>query len=600
MKISRVWLQSLFEDTLPEAQALADALTFHAFEIESIDGDVLDVKVTPNRGHDCLSHRGIAKEIAAILKIPLSRDPFMTQEIAGSFSMKSPVEVTIANPELCPRYVAWSITGVKVGPSPAWLKERLESIGQRSINNIVDATNFVMFNIGQPLHAFDADKLKAQGGGRAIAVRTARAGEKMMSLDQKEYAFADSMLLIVDAAADAPIGIAGVKGGEASGVSEATTHIILESANFNGVSIRKTSQALKLRTDASERFQQVLSPELAAYGVRAAAALIRELAGGELAGFADVYPKPQEVRSITVDAARINAILGTSFDEATITDVFTRLGFSFEKKDGQIVVTVPFERLDLEIPEDLAEEVARIVGYDAIPPTPLPPLGTPPAVNAMFYAAEKERESLMEQGYSEVQTSVFSEKGERAVLNKVDGERPFLRTTISNALTDAVKKNLQNKELLGLQTVKVFEIGSVWSDGKEVVKVASANEEGKTIAHSERLIKPTEANQYDDLPASTTDRYLPLSRFPYIVRDIAMWIPESENAFSEAISVFAEHNGGLLRHVDLFDQFKKDGRVSYAFHLVLQSYDKTLTDEEANAIMGEIYKAVQKKGWEVR
>src|SRR3989338_92095 len=303
MKISRNWLQTFFNAPLPDARALSDALTFHAFEIESVENDVLDVKVTPNRGHDCLSHRGIAKEISAILNIPMKSD-LLSADPRGVLSSvpRTPLglEITIGNLALCARYIAGYIRGVKVGPSPDWLRENLEAIGQKSINNIVDAANFVMFNLGQPLHAFDASKLASKSEQSTvnsqqflIHVRNAKKGEKITTLDDKEYALSESMLVIADGNSGKAIGIAGVKGGKTAEVSEATTDIIIESANFDGVSVRKTAQALKLRTDASQRFEQGISPELAGYGMRAVTDLILKVAGGEIIGFVDEYPTPQ-------------------------------------------------------------------------------------------------------------------------------------------------------------------------------------------------------------------------------------------------------------------------------------------------------------------
>src|SRR3989344_2361188 len=373
MKISKQWLDTFFASPLPPAQELADALTFHAFEIDGIEklshpmtefGDeVLDVKVTPNRGHDALSHRGIAKELSAILKLLLANDPFVLRPLLAPVTTDVSVEL---DSKLCKRYIAGYIKGVKVGPSPEWLKQRLEAVGQRSINNVVDATNFVMFNMGQPLHAFDAGKL----GSLNIGVRAAKDGEVMVALDKKEYTLNSSMLVVT--AADAPVGIAGVKGGMPAAIDETTKDIVIESANFDGVSVRKTAQALKLRTDASARFEQVLSPEVAAHGMQAVAALIQELAGGELRGFVDVYPEPQKPAFASVTVEKVNAVLGTALTGADIADAFARLGFAYKEEAGVFEVQAPFERLDITIPEDLIEEVARVVGYDKIPATPLP------------------------------------------------------------------------------------------------------------------------------------------------------------------------------------------------------------------------------------
>lgn len=257
----------------------------------------------------------------------------------------------------------------------------------------------------------------------------------------------------------------------------------------------------------------------------------------------------------------------------------------------------PFERLDITIAEDLVEEVARIVGYDRIPAEPLPAFIKAPELNGRFYAAEQAREKLMAEGYSEVFTSVFAEEGERTVLNKVDGVRPHLRASLIPGLTEALKKNMPNKDLLGLKEIRLFEIGTIWTNDSEKLMVGTVTEKGKP---EERELQPVEAHEYDNLPLSSAERFAPFSKFPYIVRDIAMWAPEGVEPISEVIGIFGGHAGALLRNVILFDQFKKDGRISYAFHLVLQSFERTLTDEEANAIMEKIYETLRAKGFEIR
>ena len=600
MKISQNWLQIFFDVQLPDSQTLADALTFHAFEIESVEGDVLDVKVTPNRGHDALSHRGIAKEISAILNIPLKGDPL--REPVSLEPKTDIVKVTIEDPKLCPRFTGAYIRGLKVGPSPEWLRARLEAVGQKSINNIVDATNYIMFDMGQPLHAFDVEKLGKKGESYAITVRLAKKGEKLIGLDDKEYRLTSSMLVIEDANAGNVVSIAGIKGGKPTGIDETTTDMFLEAANWNGVTIRKTSQALKLRTDASERFQQVISPELAARGIRAAVELILQIAGGELTGFIDEYPSSQKPRKVSISVEQVNAVLGTNLTKRNIAEVFDRLGFVYTCDEAtphrMFEVDVLFERLDLTIPEDLIEEIARIVGYDKIPAAPLPVFPKKPDVNANFYAAEKARENLIAKGYSEVFTSVFAEKGERAVANKVGGEKPYLRTTLVDGLREAHERNVRNKDLLGLKEIKIFEIGTVWNDGKEMMMLGTAEPAG--VREEPLLPSGDTISRYEELPTSTTERYEPFSKYPFIVRDIAMWMPEDPDGVSKALAIFANEAGMLLRHVHLFDQFKKDGRASYAFRLVLQSFEKTLTDEEANAVMQHIYAAVKASGWEVR
>ena len=623
MKISRNWLQTYFNDPLPDASTLADALTFHVFEIDGIDpvkpsadghgaspvhssvdfADepqdwVLDVKVTANRGHDCLCHLGIAKEISAILDIPLKAYPH-SMKIEDLQKKTDAVAVSIESPELCSRYMAGYIRGVKVGPSPDWLRASLEAIGQRSINNVVDATNYVMFNIGQPLHAFDAGKLTSSEvePRYAISVRRAREGEKLVALDEKEYTLANSMLVITDTNVDVPIGIAGVKGGMPAGISEATTDIIIESANFNGASVRKTAQVLKLRTDASARFEQGISAELAAYGMRAVVELIVQLAGGEVVGFVDQYPiEPQKI-SVSVSTSRINTVLGSSLKDTDVTDALRRLGLSSVQEGEVFTVRAPFERLDITIPEDLIEEVGRIIGYDKVPNTELPPLPNPPLVNPNFYAAEKIREELISQDYSEVFTSVFADKGERVIANKIDGVRPYLRNNLTDGLTEALKKNIPNKDLLGLKIIKLFEIGTIWHKDSEETVVATIGEKEQVTQRS--LGEDSDLTTYDDLPLSTAIRYQSFSRYPSVVRDIALWTPAGTNA-DDVLALIRQNAGELLVRSEKFDEFTKGDRTSYAFRLVFQSFERTLTDIEVNTMMESVSTALRARGFEIR
>ncbi len=591
MKVSKLWLDKFFNEPLPEVPVLAEALTFHAFEIDGIEtvGDdiVLDVKVTPNRGHDCLSHRGIAKELSAILKIPLAQDPLALRPVLAPVTTE--VSVDIQTP-LCKRYIAGYLKGVKVGPSPEWLRLRLEAIGQRSINNVVDATNFVMFNTGQPLHAFDAGKL----GNLALGVRVAAEGEVMTALDKKEYTLNSSMLVIT--AGDRAVGIAGVKGGLPAAIDELTTDIVIESANFDGVSVRKTAQALKLRTDASARFEQVLSPELAAYGMRSVVELIQKIAGGELVGYVDQYPDVQKPMYANVSVEQVNRVLGAQLTGADIADVFMRLGLSYKEEAGVFEVVVPFERLDLVLAEDLIEEVARIVGYETILPAALPQSAHAPQIHAEYAAAERARAELVGRGYSEVFTSVFADHGDVVVLNKVDSVRPALRTNLIDGLTDALAKNKPNKDLLGLKEIKLFEIGTVWKDGKEEVLLGTITEKEKA---AEKKLEVAVTGEYESLPLSTATRFEPFSKYPYIVRDIAMWVPSGSDA-AVLLEDIQKETGQLAHKVSLFDTFTKDNRTSLAFRIIFQSFDRTLTEAEVHPLMDKLSLFFKAKGFEIR
>ena len=694
MLISRNWLQTFFSDELPTAEELEHALMFHAFEIDGIEqkgnDSILDVKVTPNRGHDCLSHAGIAKEISAILKLPLKSNPYAApaaedtlsagsvlnatnvpsaagaiSELTGTdetfnFSSAPVVDAAKSNvssiqaagvrvsieTDLCSRYIAAHIKNIKVGPSPDWLREHLESVGQRSINNVVDATNYIMFHLGQPLHAFDAGKLQAKDGIYTISVRVAKSGEKMIALDEKEYTLSESVLVIASGAEGAHlqkvIGVAGVKGGMPAVVTEATTDIIIESANFDGVSTRKTAQALKLRTDASTRFEQVISPELAAHGMRAVVNMILDLAGGELTSVVDVYPHPQEKKTAGVSVEKINRVLGVTLTGAEVADVFQRLGFGYKEVGGVFEVVVPSERLDLEIPEDLVEEVGRIVGYDHVLPKELPPLNQPIEINKNFYWSEKIREFLTVRGFSEVFTSVFADQGERVVLNKVDGVKPYMRDSLISGLQDALTRNQRNKDLLKISQVRLFEIGIVWRLGREILCIGLAVEEVKKQLSVADFIKELDKelgtqklkpnvtasgplgvtsiveidlsyivenllspDTYDQLELSQTDRYELYSKYPYIVRDVAFWIPDGieldrfPSYFLDTIdSAIAGSN--LEITINFLDQFQRDTRTSLAYRLIFQSFNRTLTDEEVNSIMEKVYTKLKAQEFEIR
>lgn len=630
MKISYAWLQKYFDAPLPSVAELSDAITFKAFEIDGVEqigsDSVLDVKVLPDRTHDCLSYRGVAKEVSAILDMPITSDPLGKEpELPATDTVK----VTIGDFALCPRYVAAHIKGVKVGPSPAWLVERLASMGQRSVNNVVDATNFVMFNMGQPLHAFDAGKMTEEGGVYSIGVRKAKAGEVMLALDGKSYTLADSMLVITDAHKDEAVGLAGVKGGAPAGITEATTDIILESANFDGVATRKTSRALNLRTDASARFENVISPELAGYGAEAAVSLIQKLAGGEVLGYTDVYPHKPEQRHVSVSTADVNRLFGTSMTDADVEGIIRRFGWTYTNDGGRFTVAVPFERLDMNIPEDVAADIGRIYGYDKIPAIAPEPLETPVAISKRFYYQDRVREWLATRGFSEVYTSVFVLSGERQVLNKVDSDRPYLRAHIWPSLQEALEMNYRNRDLLGLSDARLFEVGTVWTEAGEktvlVLGTLGGKQTPKASAFLSDLIKEFDAKMpmdvpeasivnfdfdsfvenapdplsYKELPTLGDVRYHPFSRFPFIVRDVAFWAPKDTEAL-EVFNLIMNAAGLLAVRGGMFDRFEKEGRVSYGFRLVFQAEDRTLTDEEANSAMEKVYEVLKGKGYEIR
>ncbi|HEV7121661.1 MAG TPA: phenylalanine--tRNA ligase subunit beta, partial [Candidatus Paceibacterota bacterium] len=468
MKTSKNWLQTYFEKPLPSAEELADALTFHSFEIEEAEGDLLDVKVLPDRAADCLSHRGVAREIAAVRALPFERDPLRLP--LPEFPNARGLSVSVEDPEKCVRYMGALVRGVKVGPSPAWLKEALEAVGQRSINNVVDATNYVMLNIGQPLHAFDAAKLGQKDGAYAIAVRDSRAGEKITTLTGEAYALPEGTMLITDATDDSPIGIAGVKGGKAAEVHAGTQDIIIESANFDGTSVRRTAQALKLFTDASQRFQNKISPQLAAYGMRDVLALIQEAAGGEVVGVAEVNHYAEGQPAVSVTLAKINRLLGSSFAKEDVAGAFDRLGFSYVQEGDSFAVTPPFERRDITLAENLVEEAGRILGYEQIAAVPLPDEGVE-ADQIRYRGIERVKDFMAQRGFTEISTQTFAVEGDITLANPLDQTKPALRTTLAENMQAALARAATvAPRVLGPEPfVKLFEIGTVFTkDGERL------------------------------------------------------------------------------------------------------------------------------------
>lgn len=599
MKVSLNWLQTYFDAPLPATEKIADELTFHAFEIEEANGDLLDVKVLPNRAADCLSHRGIAKELSAILNIPLKSDPLREALQGSTLFPNSKVEpcnaltVGIEDPKKCLRYMGALVKGVKIGPSPAWLREALEAVGQRSINNVVDATNYVMLNIGQPLHAYDAAKLTQKSGTYVVGIRGAKAGEKITTLSGEDFTLNPSVLLITDANTDTAIGIAGVKGGKAAQVTEDTIDLIIESANFDGTTVRRAAQSLKLFTDASLRFQNRPSPELVAYGMRDVLALITEIAGGEVVGVVDEYPAPTApLPMVSVSLMKVNGVLGSNFGNEEVENVFKRLSFPHTVENDVFTVTPPFERTDLAIPEDLVEEIGRIIGYDKVPATGLPPIeGTPD--QARYRGIEKVKDFLVEQGCTEISTQSFAKKGDVFLANPLDKNMPALRTNLDENMNAALARATYVAPLVLApnQKPKLFEIGTVFTKEGEQLSIKtsepvpdlpSIQDEKEYVPHQYRL-----------------GTYKPFSVYPFITRDIALWVPTGTESLSVEGTI-RTNAGELLTRIDQFDRFLKEGRISLAFRLVFESMERTLTDEEVNGIMDVITTALTSQGFEVR
>ncbi len=470
MKASYNWLKEFVDFSLSPGD-LAHTLTMSGFEVEAIEesGDdiVFDIGVTPNRP-DCLSIRGIAREISAILDLPF-RDTLV--------ELRNPEgdgpEVEIKNPDLCLRYAARTVTGTTPAPSPQWLSERLQAHGIRPTSNIVDITNYVLLEFGQPLHAFDLDKL----AGKKIVVSKAGDETTFQTLDEAERKLSSEMLLIRDA--ERPVAIAGVMGGMNTEVSESTSNILLESAYFNPVSIRRTSKALNHSTESSYRFERGVDITNVQVALDRAAGMIAEIAGGKVSGLTDIYPLPYVSREIILKPEKIISLLGIGIEESFIEKVLTSLGFVIKRSEEGIVVVPPSYREDIQNNIDIAEEVVRLYGYDNIPST-LPEVGmTPAPVKEIENIIMTVKNSMLKSGFSEVINFSFINpdvldklnipSGDKRrdllfVKNPLRKEESAMRTTLIPSLLDNISLNLNRGEKM----LRFFEVSRVFlpSGGK--------------------------------------------------------------------------------------------------------------------------------------
>ncbi len=472
MNISYNWLKDLVEIDLQPAE-LAKKLTDAGLAVEGIhefgDDFVLDIDLTSNRG-DCLSHLGVAREISVIADCGL-RIADLAEN--SRLSTQDSRLVTIEDADLCHRFTGRVIRGVKIGASPEWLVKRLEAVGERSINNVADITNFVMHELGNPMHSFDFNKL----AGNRIVVRRAKSGETIKTLDEVDRKLDEMMLVICDA--EKPVAVGGVMGGFDSSITDETTDVLLEVAYFKRDSIRQTSRNLKLSTEASHHFERGVDIENLVRASNRAAELICELAGGEAGEFVDVYPtkfEQKEIESKDIEFA-VKRLTGLDVKFDDILRILNALGVSSKISPESRVFTVPTWRHDLAIEEDLVEEVARIVGYDNIGEE------LPPAFGAGEYQPNETRkfhlrQTLSNQGFDEAISYSFidskfdetfalipefvhenlDEKYVTLQDSIIDGA-VRMRPSLLSGLLDAVRTNLnfQNRNL------RLYEIGKVFS-----------------------------------------------------------------------------------------------------------------------------------------
>jgi len=484
MKVLLSWIRE-FVDVPESAEDIGKLLSVRGLALEGLEahgGDVvMDFDVTANRP-DCLSMIGIAREIATAYGRPLNPFGAAGTEVPALLASADGISVTLDAPDLCPRYAA-AIADVTVGPSPQWLQDRLTACGIRSISNIVDITNYVLLELGQPMHAFDLDKL----AGPAIVVRRARSGESITTLDGKTRALKPEMLVIGDAARAQAIG--GVMGGADSEVSAGTRRIVFEAAYFKPSSVRATSKALGLKTDASTRFERGMDVTAPARAMARACQLLEQIGAGKFVGTVhDVYPAPPPATSITLARARVPGLLGMDVPDASVERILGSLGFGVKSAASGWEITAPTWRVDIKRPVDLIEEVGRHHGFEHLPST-FPGVQQAPAPSDPRVARDRRiRTALLGMGFSEAITFAFIEavaaepffpstapgasdrEAPVALANPLSEKFAVMRPSLLPGVIDAVSHNRRH----GRRDVQLFEIGTRFSPRGESRGVAFA------------------------------------------------------------------------------------------------------------------------------
>ena len=632
-----------------------------------LDDHVLEVEITPNRP-DCLSVLGVARELAALTGARLRPPKIPLRE--GRTRVTDLARVRVEAPDLCPRYTVRVIDDVRVAASPLWMQSRLRAAGLRPISNVVDVTNYVLWELGHPLHAFDAARVT----DATIVVRRARPGERFTTLDGQTRQLDASMCVIADP--ERAIGLAGVMGGENSEVTNATTRVLLESAYFDPGTTRRTSRALDLRTDAAYRFERGADIEALVDASARTSQLIAELAGGHVArGLIDVYRRKRRPVRVRLRMARVKRVLGVAPPAAQARRVLAGLGLGVRGRGADLDVTVPSFRRDLSIEDDLVEEVIRVWGYHRIPTT----VGRAEVALARDSDRGRQegivREALVGAGLTECVTYAFSDparagalgaSGGLKLLNPLSQDASALRAHPLEGLLGVIATNLRRQQ----PGVRVFEVcrtyerdlssdteaaeprwavlalagaraDASWhtplaaADGYDAKGLAElvisefgltpqTQTDGKLSgfepdSHATLLVGDNRVGEFGEVAATAraafgidvpvfaavlsldhglpfvrqTPRYTPLPRFPAVQRDMAFALgerPVTADAIADAIRGEA---GPLLRGLAVFDVFPlPDGRRSLAFRLTFQADDRTLTDDEVNAIHARVARRV--------
>ena len=686
MRIVREWLAEMV-DVPADTARVAHDISLRGFEVAAVEGGVIDFEITANRP-DCLSHLGIAREAATIYGTPLRHPVANNQREGGSGNLDSSavtspkaeaeLQVRVEDPDLCPRYCA-QLFEVTLGPSPSWLTDRLTAAGVRPITNIVDVTNYVMLELGQPMHAFDLDRV----ADRTLVIRRAREGEKLCTLDGIERPLDPAMLVIADARRATAVG--GVMGGAESEIGPSTRLMALESAFFEPTSVRQTSKRLALRTEASIRFERGADIDAPPLGIARAAALLEKLGAGRAVGpLVDIYPRRHEPRVLTLRHARIAHILGTEVPEADVVRYLTSLGFTIESRSTphgprstihDYRVMVPSHRVDVTREVDLIEEVGRHHGFDRIPVT-FPTLRWPhPAADARIGRDARIRTVLTAAGFSEATSFAFIDAAAAeacspvgftpaAISNPLSEKFAVLRPSLLPGLVDACAHNRRR----GIADVRLFETGSRFGPEGERRAVGRVWSGGGVAAHwsgaargvdffdvsgaAEQVCRALQVPEVEFAPASVaflaagraaelragghvigiagqlrreiaearglprgeevfvaeldTDalaalaggeelRAKPLPKYPAIVRDVSILVDETLPA-AAVRGTIRSAAPDTLESVAEFDRYHgtgvPEGRTSLSLRLTFRSAERTLTDEDVDAAMDSIVRAL--------
>lgn len=610
MKIPYDWIKEFTEIKHPPKKIAFD-LTSLGFETE-VDKDVLDIEVTPNRG-DCLSVLGIARELSAKYGLMLNKK--LLNPAIKTKPLNKEIKISFAEKRICPRYTYRIIDGLKIKPSPFWLQRRLIKAGLRPINNVVDVTNYVMLETGQPLHAFDYQKID----GRQMIVRRAKNKETIVTLDGMKRVLSDEAIVIQDK--NKIIDLAGIMGGKNSEVDQSTNTIILQAAILDPVLIRRTSKSINLTTEASYRYERGVDFEGTTFGLNRATELILQTAGGQAGEMVDLLNSRRQPLIIKWNhKTDVRKILGFEVKKDKILKYLSSLGFCVNNAK----VIVPSWRADIKIKEDLVEEVARLFGYSLIPKNPLPKRQLKHK-NLEWEAKEKLKDYLVNLGFSETKTYPYLSRRDidntkinpkdcLEISNPLSEEHQYLRTTLLPGVLKQVAKNPWFSE------IKLFEIGHVFRDGKEeeeiVIVSTSKNEKIKLSPVPKEILEKfkirkniyfTTAKVFEfvkdiKLPKKIKfdfkkKRYKQISSYPPAVFDLAILVKDKITP-RQAETVIRQSSPYVFL-VELFDIYKgkqiPSGYKSLAFHITLSSSTKTLSESQMRQIRQQIILNLEKK-----